>query len=71
MDEAHVLATKTDKQLGVHEAICAARYDDILNRFEAGSKRMQRIEYILYLIAALSLFGPEHAASLLKKLVML
>lgn len=71
MEDAHTLATKTDKQLSIHEAICAARYDDMLHRFEVGSKRMQRIEYILYLIAALSLFGPDHAASLLKKLVML
>jgi hypothetical protein len=71
MDETHALATRTDKQLSVHEAICAARYDDILKRFETGSKRMQRIEYILYLIAAMSLFGPDHAASLIKKLIML
>jgi len=71
MADVHELANDTDKRLSVHEAICAARYDDILKRFETGSKRMQRIEYILYLIAAMSLFGPDHAANLIKKLIML
>jgi len=69
MEATHELATKTDKQLSVHEAICAARYQAIQERFDDGSKRMQRIEYILYLLIAVSLFGPKYLEQLFKHLM--
>lgn len=68
MSDIHELATETDKKLAVHEAICASRYESIQKRFDDGSKRMQRIEYILYLIAAMTLFGPTNGGELLMKL---
>lgn len=70
MSDTHELATETDKKLAVHEAICASRYEVIQKRFDDGSKRMQRIEYILYLIAAMTLFGSTNAAELLMKLLV-
>jgi hypothetical protein len=71
MSDTHELATETDKRLAVHEAICATRYEGIQKRFDDGSKRMQRIEYILYFIAALTFVGPGYAVDLLKKLIVL
>jgi hypothetical protein len=69
MSDTHELATETDKKLAVHEAICASRYEAIQNRFDDGSKRMQRIEYILYLIAAMTLFGSANGSELLMKFI--
>jgi len=69
MEATHELATKTDKQLSVHEAVCAERYEAIQKRFDDGSKRMQRIEYILYFSIAVSLFGPKYMEQLLKHLI--
>lgn len=69
MSDTHELATETDKKLAVHEAVCAQRYESIQKRFDDGSTRMQRIEYILYLIAALTLLGPGVAAEFVKKLI--
>jgi len=68
MNDTHELATETDKRLAVHEAICASRYEGIQKRFDDGSKRMQRIEYILYLIAVMTLFGSTNGAELLMRL---
>ena len=70
MSDTHELATETDKKLAVHEAICASRYEAIQKRFDDGSKRMQRIEYILYLIAAMTLFGSTNGGELLMKLLV-
>jgi hypothetical protein len=70
MSDTHELATETDKKLAVHEAVCAQRYEGIQKRFDDGSKRMQRIEYILYLIAAMVLLGSDHTVDLLKLVVL-
>ena len=70
MSDTHELATETDKKLAVHEAVCAQRYEGIQKRFDDGSKRMQRIEYILYLIAAMTFLGSDHTVDLLKHLVL-
>jgi hypothetical protein len=59
----------TDARLQTHEEICALRYEAIQKSFEAGSKRMSRIEYILYALIAVTLLGPGFAAELLKKLM--
>ena len=68
MGDVHELATETDKRLAVHEAVCAQRYEEIQKRFDDGSKRMKRIEHMLYVIGACVLFGPGVAAELIHKL---
>ncbi len=60
----------TDAKLSTHEAVCAERYEAIQKSFESGSKRMTRIEYILYALIAVTLLGPGFAAELLKKLLL-
>jgi hypothetical protein len=67
MDEVHELANETDKRLSVHEAICAQRYEVIQTRFDEGSKRMNRIEYLLYIVILAVLMGPGVAADMIKK----
>jgi hypothetical protein len=67
MEDVHGLATETDKRLSVHEAICAQRYDVIQTRFDEGSKRMNRIEYLLYIVILAVLMGPGVAAEMIKK----
>jgi cell division protein FtsL len=58
-----------ETRLSVHEAICAQRYQGIENRLEDGSKRMTRIEYLLYITIAAVLLGPGVAAMFVKKLI--
>jgi len=60
----------TDAKLSAHEAVCAERYASIQKSFENGSKRMTRIEYILYALIAVTLLGPGFAAELLKKVLL-
>ena len=69
MAETHELATETDKRLSVHEAICASRYEGIQARFDEGTKRMNRIEYLLYVVILAVLLGPGVAADFVKKLL--
>ena len=69
MDEVHELANETDKRLSVHEAICAQRYEGIQARFDDGSKRMTKIEYLLYIVIVAVLLGPGVAAEFVKKLL--
>ena len=63
------LATETDKRLSIHEAICAQRYEVIQQRFDDGSKRMTKIEYLVYGVIVCVLFGPGGAAEMLKKVL--
>ena len=58
-----------DKRLSVHEAICAQRYENIEKRFDQGSKRMQRIEVLLYITITAVLLGPGVAAMFVKKIL--
>ena len=67
MEQIQELATETDKRLSVHEAICAQRYEGIQARFDDGSKRMNRIEYLLYIVIVAVLLGPGVAAEMVKK----
>lgn len=69
MPAVQELANETDKRLSVHEAICAQRYDVIQARFDEGSKRMNRIEYLLYVVILAVLLGPGVAAELIKKIL--
>jgi len=68
MADVETLVTETDKRLSIHEAVCAQRYENIESAFENGKKRMQKIEYILYVIAIATLLGPGVAAEFVKKL---
>jgi hypothetical protein len=58
-----------EKEFAVHEAICAERYRMIQERLDSGSDRMQRIEYILYIVIVAVLFGPGVAGEFVKKLL--
>jgi len=71
MAQIQELATETDKRLSVHEAICAQRYENIQARFDDGSKRMTKVEYLLYVLLAVVLLGPGVAAEFVKKLLSL
>ena len=68
MSDVQDLASDTDKRLSVHEAICAQRYEGIQDRFDDGSKRMTKIEYLLYVVIATVLLGPGVAAMFVKKI---
>jgi hypothetical protein len=63
------MAEDTDTRLSVHEAVCAERYEGIQRRFDEGSKRMQKIEYLIYAVMVLVLLGPGVAAELFKKII--
>ena len=52
------MISETEAKLSVHEAICAERYAGIQKSFADGSKRMTKIEYLLYVVIAAVLFGP-------------
>jgi hypothetical protein len=69
MEDIHGLANETDKRLSVHEAICAQRYEGIQARFDDGSKRMTKIEYLLYVLILAVLLGPGVAADIFKKII--
>jgi hypothetical protein len=58
----------TDARLTTHEQVCAHRYEGIQKSFESGSKRMAKIEYLLYAVIAAVLLGPGVAAEVVKKL---
>lgn len=58
-----------ETRLSVHEAVCAQRYEGIQNRLEDGSKRMTRIEHLLYITIAAVFLGPGVAAVFLKNLL--
>lgn len=57
----------TDARLSTHEQVCAHRYEAIQKSFESGSKRMTKIEYLLYAVIAAVLLGPGVAAEMVKK----
>jgi hypothetical protein len=69
MEQFEELATETDKRLSVHEAVCQQRYEVIQTRFDEGSKRMTRIEYLLYVVILAVLLGPNVAADFVKKIL--
>ena len=61
------MVTETDARLSTHEQICAERYEGIQARFDDGSKRMTKIEYLLYIVIVAVLLGPGVAAEMVKK----
>ena len=69
METIQELANETDKRLSVHESVCASRYEGIQARFDEGSKRMTKIEYLLYVVILAVLLGPGVASEVVKKLL--
>jgi len=69
MADVHELASETDKRLSIHEAICAQRYESIQGRFDDGSKRMTKIERLLYVVILAVLLGPGVSAEVVKKVL--
>lgn len=63
------MSDDTDLKLAVHEAVCAERYHRINSSLDDGSKRMTKIEYLLYAVIVATLFGPGVAAEFVKKLI--
>lgn len=57
-----------ETRLSVHEAVCAERYQAIEKQLDDGSKRMTKIEYLIYITLAAILLGPGVAAEFVKKL---
>jgi hypothetical protein len=64
------MEAENDKRISVHEAICAERYQRIEESFERGSKRMQRIEYMLYTLIVLTFFGKDTFMELLQAVIV-
>lgn len=58
-----------EKNFAVHEAICAQRFESIQKSLADGDKRMTKIEYLIYAVMVLVLFGPGVAAEFIKKLI--
>lgn len=63
------MTNEVETKLAVHEAICAERYSRINNSLDDGSKRMAKIEYLLYGVMLVVLLGPGVAAEFFKKLL--
>ena len=66
MDSIEDQVHDTEKRLSVHEAICAERYEGIQESFAKGIQRMQKIEYMLYIIIFSVLFGKEFIVDLVR-----
>jgi len=58
-----------EKEFAVHQAICSERYSKIVDQLSEGSKRMSKIEYLLYAVILAVLLGPGVAADFVKKLL--
>ena len=56
----------TDKDLAVHVAVCDERYRQIAQSLREGEKRMTKIEYLIYGVMLLVLFGPGVAGAFFK-----
>ncbi|WP_395652472.1 hypothetical protein [Brevundimonas sp.] len=63
------LISETEAKLMTHEEVCAQRYAAIKQSFEAGDKRMTKIEYLLYAVIAAVLFGPGVAAEFVRNII--
>ena len=61
--------SETEARLNSHEAICAIRYERIAEQFESGKKRMDKMEYLIYVVLAAVLFGPGAAAEFFKRFI--
>jgi hypothetical protein len=67
--DMETIVAETDKRLSVHEAVCAERYEGIIESFSKGSKRMERIEYLLYAVIVSIFFGKDFLVDTVKTLI--
>ena len=58
-----------ETRFSVHEAVSAQRYEAIEKRLDDGSKRMTRIEHLLYITIAAVFLGPGVAAMFINKIL--
>jgi len=65
------MSDELELDFAVHEAICAQRYEAIQKTLADGDKRMTKIEYLLYALIVVVLFGPGVAAEFIKTLLRL
>ena len=63
------MISETEAKLATHEQVCVERYAGIQKSFADGSKRMTKIEYLLYVVIAAVLFGPGVAAQFVAKVL--
>ena len=57
----------TEKDLAVHVAVCDERYRQIADMLKEGDRRMTKIEYLIYAVMAMVMFGPGVAAQFFHK----
>ena len=57
----------TEKDLAVHVAVCDERYKNIADMLKEGDRRMTKLEYLIYAVMALVMFGPGVAAQFFHK----
>ena len=57
----------TEKDLAVHIAVCDERYKNIADMLKEGDRRMTQIEYLIYAVMAMVMFGPGVAAQFFHK----
>ena len=57
----------TEKDLAVHVAVCEERYAHIAQLLKDGERRMTKIEYLIYAVMAMVMFGPGVAAQFFHK----
>ena len=67
--DMEAIVADNDKRLSVHEAVCAERYEGILDSFTKSSKRMERIEYLLYAVIVSVFFGKDFLMDVVKGLI--
>ena len=76
---AEIMIDETKARLNTHEAVCAERYEQIMEKFESGTKKMEILEHRLTKldkklawigggIAVLTTFGP-HVLDILRSLL--
>ena len=61
------IMSDTEKDLAVHVAVCDERYRNIEASLKSGERRMTKIEYLIYAVMALVMFGPGVAAQFFHK----
>ena len=57
----------TEKGLAVHVAVCDERYKNIADMLKEGDRRMTKIEYLIYAVMVMVMFGPGVAAQFFHK----
>ena len=57
----------TEKDLAVHVAVCDERYRQIAQSLKEGERRMTKIEYLIYAVMVMVMFGPGVAAQFFHK----